>query len=85
MKIAKGAAAAIVEGLAGLAASETAQAIVILTVATIILGKIADGEPTPGVLAKINQPSAGFGATITPEGQCKGSKKITKESVSYLT
>jgi len=80
LKIAQG-ATVIAEGLAGLTTSETAQAIVVLTAAAILIGKMEEGEPSPAMLAKINHPSAGFGGT-TSEEKCKGSKDKTKDSVS---
>jgi len=83
LKIAQG-ATAIAEGLKGLTASETAQAIVVLTTAAILIGKMELGEPSPAVLAKINQPSAGFGGRISENKGCKGSKEKTKDSVSLI-
>lgn len=74
LKIAQG-ATAISEGLVGLTTSQTAQAIVLLISAAILIGKMENGETAPAALGKINQPSAGFGGTTTTPEVCTGEKR----------
>jgi hypothetical protein len=81
LKIAHG-ATTISEGLVGLTTSQTAQAIVLLISAAILIGKMENGETAPAALGKINQPSAGFGGTTTTPDVCTGEKEKSQESVS---